>query len=543
MNQALKIINTWCTETGLKVSPEKTKAIWFSKRNTKMDKIKKDKKIWLNNKIVEVVKEIKYLGIILDEHFNWGPQLDYALNKGKKALWATKGMVTKRWGLNAKSMQWIYKQIALPRMTHGCIVWWHAAQSKTAIKKLDTIQRLALVQISGAVRSTPTKALEALFNIIPLNLHIKALAMKCQFRLDFNKVWKSDSDQTRITSHRHITTFNDELKSKDQTDSCLTTSCEKKDYRIIINDRNNWNYTLYTINNPDCWFIDGSKKDEKVGLGIYNPKKNIKLSLRVSDNSGIAQAELGGIEKILKDNYSSQTPHLNKEIVILCDNLTTLRELKSLQSNKKSTLNCIETLNEVSKFNRVTLGWVPGHARIMGNTEADKLARKGRENIDIDLEIPLPEEEIEGKIRATTNIESLKNWNSIKTKYNHSNKLILGYDESLTKEILNLNREKIRIITGMLTGHGCLKNYLFRIGKVDNDRCGWCNLKQETMEHILFECTALESERKNLLGNNFIQIPQSNINIKKLIEFATETGLRETFKNPVNLINTSNVST
>lgn len=40
-------------------------------------------------------------------------------------------------------------------------------------------------------------------------------------------------------------------------------------------------------------------------------------------------------------------------------------------------MRCLTELNELSLCNQVTLKWVPGHSGVIGNEEADKLAREG----------------------------------------------------------------------------------------------------------------------------------------------------------------------
>jgi ribonuclease HI len=37
----------------------------------------------------------------------------------------------------------------------------------------------------------------------------------------------------------------------------------------------------------------------------------------------------------------------------------------------------MQVLGKLSEFNEVTLVWIPGHQRILGNEEADRLAKKG----------------------------------------------------------------------------------------------------------------------------------------------------------------------
>ncbi len=56
------------------------------------------------------------------------------------------------------------------------MVWWPRVKQKTAGKQLDHIQRFACIFITGAVRTTPTSALEIIVGLIPLSIYIKQQA-------------------------------------------------------------------------------------------------------------------------------------------------------------------------------------------------------------------------------------------------------------------------------------------------------------------------------------------------------------------------------
>ncbi|KAF0747041.1 Uncharacterized protein FWK35_00027124 [Aphis craccivora] len=57
-------------------------------------------------------------------------------------------------------------------------MWNHALHTKTAERKLGTLQRKALIGITGAYRSTSTAALQVLAGIPPLDLELKWMAAK-----------------------------------------------------------------------------------------------------------------------------------------------------------------------------------------------------------------------------------------------------------------------------------------------------------------------------------------------------------------------------
>ena len=100
-----------------------------------------------------------YLGVVLDHKLSWTPHIQGKVSKAKKFLAMIKPAINHIYGLNPKRMQWIWKQVLLPRLTYGCHVWGHslAQYHKSLIK---TIKRLALVYYAPMWKTTPTASLQ-----------------------------------------------------------------------------------------------------------------------------------------------------------------------------------------------------------------------------------------------------------------------------------------------------------------------------------------------------------------------------------------------
>lgn len=56
-------------------------------------------------------------------------------------------------------------------------------------RRFDSLQRLACMAITGAFKTTPTRALEALIDLPPFFINIKAEAMRAAYRLHQGGLW------------------------------------------------------------------------------------------------------------------------------------------------------------------------------------------------------------------------------------------------------------------------------------------------------------------------------------------------------------------
>lgn len=161
-------------------------------------------------------------------------------------------------------MMWIYKQIVIPRITYGSIVWWKATEASISASKLKTLQRNALMMVTGATHSTPGAALDALLDIIPLDIKIKETTILACNRLIKANTWSS-LERTGVKNlHKEIETITKELADDSTDDSYAPTWNLKRKFSITINERNNWNYGTRTTNNCNCWYTDGSVRTTRL---------------------------------------------------------------------------------------------------------------------------------------------------------------------------------------------------------------------------------------------------------------------------------------
>jgi hypothetical protein len=98
----------------------------------------------------------------------------------------------------------------------------------------------------------------------------------------------------------------------------------------------------------------------------------------------------------------------------------------------------------------------------------------------------------------------------------------------LVLQLLKLNRNQLRWMTGLLTGHCHLKGHLFKMGLTGSPICERCLEKEESATHILCDCEAIAYLRFRHLGHYFMeQRDYQDAPIGQILHFIRSVGLLE----------------
>jgi hypothetical protein len=89
------------------------------------------------------------------------------------------------------------------------------------------------------------------------------------------------------------------------------------------------------------------------------------------------------------------------------------------------------------------------------------------------------------------------------TGLKQAKRLISGPSAKRTKYLLNLNRDQLRWMVGLRTGHWHFKGHLFKMGLLDDPTCERCLEEDESATHILCDCEAIANLRFRHLGGFF----------------------------------------
>lgn len=162
----LSKIDNWAKNIKLNFNTANTEILFFGKR-----KGQGKPNFHMRNKILHCVTELRYLGVIIQENLKWDSHIDNVTNKAKINSLKLKIICRRTWGIDKKSMTLIYNTAIRPTITYAAEIW----ATRLTIKqrnKIISIQRVALIGITNAYKTTSILVLQVIGNSYPLNLYL-----------------------------------------------------------------------------------------------------------------------------------------------------------------------------------------------------------------------------------------------------------------------------------------------------------------------------------------------------------------------------------
>ena len=212
----------------------------------------------------------------------------------------------KTWGLNPKVCHWIYTAVIRPKLSYAALVWLPAVIKSNTLFYLDRVQRLALLNIFGVMRSTPTAGMECLVGLPPLHLFLQGTALSCMIRLARSGQWIDwigvGSLHTRKT-HIELCTRNHREIPIAEYPCDLPSELLPSDrgFAVEIKSKSQWRKDGSPARSPsalDC-YTDGSKLAGRTGAAFFADHEDIPLGVfPLGTHATVYQAEVLAILEI-----------------------------------------------------------------------------------------------------------------------------------------------------------------------------------------------------------------------------------------------------
>lgn len=518
MQRGLDIIQEWCMENQLTVNPKKTELVLFTRKRKLGEYILPN----MNGTQLQLTKEVKYLGVILDSKLCYGRHVEEQCAKAKRIMWALRGAFGKTWGLKPKQTLWLYTSIVRPILLYACVIWWERAQTKVGIRLLRSVQRLALMGATGAMSTTSTNSLEALCAMTPLPVEIKCSAGAAALRMIRNRAWNTKAK----VGHCRIVDEWTKMPELGMPQDSIGTVKVKRNFKVTFPRRTEWeqNGLIGTPEDALTLYTDGSVTPGGTGAGVYVPCTNTRTSYPLGKNVTIFQAEMYALMKAAEAlNRDGIT---QREIRLFSDSQASLKALNAYATDSGLVAECAKEIEKLATNNSVELCWVPGHRDIIGNEVADELAKEGAEATPIGPEpiLPISKSLLTRRIKEAGLAEHKYIWRNV-TDSKLTKKYLAEPNRGTAKYLMCLSRDKLKPIVEVMTGHCRLNKHLKVLGVNDNPICPMCLESEETAEHFIAECPALAGSRLSVFGEAFPSTDSlSWADPKRISRFIQKTG-------------------
>lgn len=309
---------------------------------------------------------------------------------------------------------------------------------------------------------------------------------------------------------------NDRMLPQIQFEKKLDVQIPSREWWISENSRN-------LLDSSVAVYTDGSLSCTGAGIGVYSSNLGLELSEPLGKYATIFQAE---IYALLCASKEVDRAGINGRRVFFCsDSQAALKSLSNPRVDSKLVLECLNSLCELNQRNLVSLIWVPGHSNILGNEKADELAKRGAETAFTGPEPVIPISYNKGKsfFKQWITSEHNSQWRDL-TSCRMCKKFVIEPSNSKAKYILNLKRNDLRMLIGVLTGHSYFMKHMHNVGLADSPTCLQCLEENEDSIHFIIDCPAFMHVRKQVFGVHFLDTNQSDkLTWNKILEFTKKT--------------------
>ena len=168
--QYLNDINDWTEKNLMMLNQKKTKQIMFNFNRGKQFTTE----VTLKNEPLEVVNEVKLLGVIISDDLKWHKNTNYLTKKANKKMRMLH--LAAKFTKNRDHLKHIYKTFIRSNLEFSSTVW-HSSLTLADRQDLERIQKAALKIILGKDYNDYEKSLEVL-NMESLNQRRESMALK-----------------------------------------------------------------------------------------------------------------------------------------------------------------------------------------------------------------------------------------------------------------------------------------------------------------------------------------------------------------------------
>jgi ribonuclease HI len=465
----------------------------------------------LNGAQIKIVTEYKFLGVIIDSGLRFKSHVNKIVAKCRRRNNILRCLAGKDWGQCLETQKSLYLTYIRSAIEYASPAWYPWI-SKTARKRLERIQNESLRIMSRLAKTCPKDFLRLETGTEPLKQRLEKnsrilwekyarlpiedkrrqmMETEVKPRLKSRHGWRTttaakmknninrETPSQRPSPWRTIGVDMDEVKLEGRKEELSKETLKQQTMKKLR--RIDADIEIYT---------DGSTAGDQRngGAGVYIKDRNQNTVLEESMAAGKMCSSYDAECMALASAtlWLTNQPVDNTHYLLLTDSHSLTQALK--KNNWKDGhdyLNRVKKNLMEAKDRKVTICWIPSHCGVAGNEKADQLAARGTEEDQSNA--PVSFNISKAKIRA-------EKW---RIKHERASKIYEGRRKPKSGIEEKWPSEARRTYGRLRTGHAKeLKAYRHFIQIEEDARCEECGAEEETIEHVLCECPALELWRR-----------------------------------------------
>lgn len=181
LQNSLKVLTKYYTQWKLTLNETKTEAILFTnKRHSHVPKLT------INKTSISWLKEVKYLGVVLDSKLTFKRHVEHIISKTNSAICLSYPLINRRSKLSSHNKLILYKSVIRPIILYACPAWVTLAKSHK--NKLQTIQNKCIKMCLNTPPGTFLGPIHDSINLNSVHDQIKNLSMKHHAKMIENNI-------------------------------------------------------------------------------------------------------------------------------------------------------------------------------------------------------------------------------------------------------------------------------------------------------------------------------------------------------------------
>lgn len=458
-NASVDIFAKACKEHKLIISSTKTQALIIRK---KTHTLRANPKITINGCSIRHVKEMKFLGVIIDKKLSFLPHIQNIRIKANKIANNLRKMAGHFWGLRTHILKIIYKTIVEKIVGYAASIWIHPLTARKQ-RQLLSIQRHFSLLITRSFSTLSTDAANILAGLPPIHLALTSFA-----------------NNTTVTMLRKSLTIGDTTINPSDLDLKINTlNINPSHYGSGVLTKNQDTKTNSSPQQANVYeyYTDGSKIENQVGSAFCLFKNNLIIhtwQTKLRSTNSVFQAEVTAIHQALLHAKSLKI----RQFTIYTDSLSSIHSIKNPLHHSQLIQDILTTLHRQKHKWKCSIQWVKAHNSNRGNDYADALAKGAATDDSIPstlVHLPI------SYLKSLNYTNLLKTW---QYEWDNSETGRSTY-QILPKVDPNLTFGK-PYINYFITEHGPFPKYFKKTGKSNTDLCICGEVGSAT--HYIFAC-------------------------------------------------------